>query len=213
MVPERSFRKGYNQIELFLVSGPTDRPRLQATINVQTEVDHYSISNSDGRETIETPEGKTIPIVPGAVGGNVERGILESDLVTIVGWSADLRDFRPAESVLVVADGEVIHIARPNLDRPDVAAHFGKDEISRSGFQLMLSAGALGDPASSEVRVIALSSYGVASELTYGEEYAWGNRRSEGRTAAIEHSDPEQVQGTLYQLIVKEMLSFQPAES
>ena len=191
MVPERSFRKGYNRIELYLVSGPTDRPRLQATTNVQTEVNHYSISNSDGRETIETPEGNTIPIVPGAVGGNVERGIRESDVVTIVGWSADLRSSQPAESVLVVANGEVIHIARPNLDRPDVAAHFGKDDLVRSGFRLTLPLGSVGDPASSEVRVIALSSYGVASELDYGEEYAWGKRAGDRHPTVVIQPDSE----------------------
>ena len=70
IVPERSFRKGYNHVEFFVVSGPTDRPRLRAPHITRRGTTHYSISILNGRETIATPGGQMVPIVPGAVGGN-----------------------------------------------------------------------------------------------------------------------------------------------
>ena len=191
IVPERSFRNGYNSVELFMVSGPTDRPRLLAPANVRPGMSNYSLTRLHGRESIETPEGRIVPIVPGAMGGNVDRGIQQGDVGIIRGWAADLRGWQPAESILVLLNGEVVHLVQPNRTRPDVAAHYGKPDLARSGFVLMFVSEALGDSANAEVRVIALSSHGVASELTYGEEYAWGNRPKKTQPAPVQLSDFE----------------------
>ncbi len=191
MVPETSFREGYNSVELFVVSGPTDRPRLLAPANVRPGMSNYSLTRLHGRESIETPEGRIVPIVPGAMGGNVDRGIQQGDVGIIRGWAADLRGWQPAESILVLLNGEVVHLVQPNRTRPDVAAHYGKPDLARSGFVLMFVSEALGDSANAEVRVIALSSHGVASELTYGEEYAWGNRPKHTQPAPVQLSDFE----------------------
>ena len=191
IVPERSFRKGYNHVELFVVSGPTDRPRLRAPHITRRGTTHYSISILNGRETIATPGGQMVPIVPGAVGGNVDRGIHRADVAAIGGWAADLRAWQPAESILVLVNGEVVRLVRPHLERPDVASHFGKPDLVNSGFLLHMPPETIGDPANAEVRVIALSSHGVASELTYGEEYAWGNRPKKTQPAPVQLSDFE----------------------
>ena len=191
IVPERSFRNGYNSVELFVVSGPTDRPRLLAPANVRPGMSNYSLTRLHGRESIETPEGRIVPIVPGAMGGNVDRGIQQGDVGIIRGWAADLRGWQPAESILVLLNGEVVHLVQPNRTRPDVAAHYGKPDLARSGFVLMFVSEALGDSANAEVRVIALSSHGVASELTYGEEYAWGNSPKHTQPAPVQLSDFE----------------------
>ena len=191
IVPERSFRNGYNSVELFVVSGPTDRPRLLAPANVRPGMSNYSLTRLHGRESIETPEGRIVPIVPGAMGGNVDRGIQQGDVGIIRGWAADLRGWQPAESILVLLNGEVVHLVQPNRTRPDVAAHYGKPDLARSGFVLMFVSEALGDSANAEVRVIVLSSHGVASELTYGEEYAWGNRPKHTQPAPVQLSDFE----------------------
>ena len=191
IVPERSFRKGYNHVELFVVSGPTDRPRLRAPHITRRGTTHYSISILNGRETIATPGGQMVPIVPGAVGGNVDRGIHRADVAAIGGWAADLRAWQPAESILVLVNGEVVRLVRPHLERPDVASHFGKPDLVNSGFLLHMPPETIGDPANTDVRVIALSSHGVASELTYGEEYAWRRRRDETQPAPVQLSDFE----------------------
>ena len=191
IVPERSFRKGYNHVELFVVSGPTDRPRLRAPHITRRGTTHYSISILNGRETIATPGGQMVPIVPGAVGGNVDRGIHRADVAAIGGWAADLRAWQPAESILVLVNGEVVRLVRPHLERPDVASHFGKPDLVNSGFLLHMPPETIGDPANAEVRVIALSRHGVASELTYGEEYAWGNRPKHTQPAPVQLSDFE----------------------
>jgi hypothetical protein len=125
------------------------------------------------------------------MGGNVDRGIQQGDVGIIRGWAADLRGWQPAESILVLLNGEVVHLVQPNRTRPDVAAHYGKPDLARSGFVLMFVSEALGDSANAEVRVIALSSHGVASELTYGEEYAWGNRPKKTQPAPVQLSDFE----------------------
>jgi hypothetical protein len=132
-----------------------------------------------------------VPIVPGAVGGNVDRGIHRADVAAIGGWAADLRAWQPAESILVLVNGEVVRLVRPHLERPDVASHFGKPDLVNSGFLLHMPPETIGDPANAEVRVIALSSHGVASELTYGEEYAWGNRPKKTQPAPVQLSDFE----------------------
>ena len=191
IVPERSFRKGSNQVELFVVSGPTDRPRLLAPHIMRTGTNHYSISILNGRETIATPGGEMVPIVPGAVGGNVDRGIQKPDVAFVSGWAADLRGSQPAESILLLVNGEVVRLGRPHIERPDVAAHYGKPDLVKSGFLLGIPSETLGDPATTEVRVIALSRHGVASELTYGEEYAWGNRPKKTQPAPVQLSDFE----------------------
>ena len=191
IVPETSFRKGHNRVELYVVSGPADGPSVRAPANARAATSNYSLSKLDGRETIETPEGQLILIVPGAVGGTVDRGIQEADAAIIVGWAADLRGWQPAESILVLLNGEVVHLVQPNRTRPDVAAHYGKPDLARSGFVLMFVSEALGDSANAEVRVIALSSHGVASELTYGDEYAWGNRPKKTQPAPVQLSDFE----------------------
>ena len=191
IVPERSFRKGYNHVELFVVSGPTDRPRLRAPHITRRGTTHYSISILNGRETLATPGGQMVPIVPGAVGGNVDRGIHRADVAAIGGWAADLRAWQPAESILVLVNGEVVRLVRPHLERPDVASHFGKPDLVNSGFLLHMPPETIGDPANAEVRVIALSRHGVASELTYGEEYAWGNRPKKTQPAPVQLSDFE----------------------
>ena len=173
IVAEKSFREGYNHVEVFVVSGPSDRPQLRVAINRQTDIS-YSLSQSNGREIVTRLEDQIVPIIPGAMGGTVDQGGAEGDVAIIAGWAADLRSSQPAESVLVLVNGIVIHVGRPNLARQDVADHFGNGDLLMSGFRLMFPPGALGDPADSEVRVVALSSYGVASELIYGERYVWG---------------------------------------
>ena len=191
IVPERSFRKGYNHVELFVVSGPTDRPRLRAPHITRRGTTHYSISILNGRETIATPGGQMVPIVPGAVGGVVDRSIQRADVAAIGGWAADLRGSQPAESILVLVNGEVVRLVRPHIGRPDVASHFGKPDLVNSGFELGIPSETIGDPANTVVRVIALSSHGVASELTYGEEYAWRRRRDETQPSAVQLLDLE----------------------
>ena len=143
---------------------------------------NYSISISNGKEAIETPEGKVIPVVSGSVTGTVDQGKLAQfgtglKMALISGWAADIQGSQPASEIILIANGTVIYAGPPSLERPDVAIHFGDDALTKSGFALSVPASALGegDPADAEVRVFALSREGLASELVYGQEFEWSD--------------------------------------
>ena len=138
----------------------------------------YSISLSNGRESITTPEGEIVPVIPGAVNGTVDQGILVKrksgvGVAFVSGWAADVNSSSPAREVLLLANGKVIYAVPLTFERQDVARHFDKDTLAWSGFGLMFPSSLLGDPETAEVRAIAVSGDGVASELIYGEEFEW----------------------------------------
>ena len=54
------------------------------------------------------------------------------------GWAADVNLDGRIEEVQVVVNGEVVQRCEPFYDRPDVAAHFQKDEILQSGWNCYL---------------------------------------------------------------------------
>ena len=142
----------------------------------------YSISISDGKEAIATPQRQVVQVVSGVVSGTVDKGFVShvrpgDNLVAVSGWAADIEESQPASQILIIVDGSVIYAGPPTLERQDVARHFGDDALVNSGFALLLPASLLGegDPAEAEVRVFALSKKDVASELSYGPEFDWSN--------------------------------------
>ncbi len=154
--------------------------RLTVTVVEDVLEADYSILTTDDEEAIITPESRLIPVIPEAVRGHVDKGKLArlgsgTDMAFISGWAADIQRSQPASAILIIANGAVIYAGPPTFERPDVARHFGNDALVKSGFALLLPAIMLGEgnPAGAEVRVFALSSDGVASELVYDEEFEW----------------------------------------
>ncbi|MDQ6945985.1 MAG: hypothetical protein M3256_06855 [Actinomycetota bacterium] len=90
--------------------------------------------------------------------------------VTVTGWALDRSRTAAAVRILVTAGGQVVAEGRPGLSRPDVAASLGQAGSEMSGYQLQVPPGQALDArgALRPIRVFALSSAGMASELRYG---------------------------------------------
>ena len=90
--------------------------------------------------------------------------------VTVTGWALDRSRTDAAVRILVTSGGQVIGEGRPGLSRPDVAASLGQAGSEMSGYQLQIPAGQALDAGGAlrPIRVFALSSAGMASELRYG---------------------------------------------
>ncbi|MDQ6947971.1 MAG: hypothetical protein M3256_17320 [Actinomycetota bacterium] len=90
--------------------------------------------------------------------------------VTVTGWALDRSRTAAAVRILITAGGQVVAEGRPGLSRPDVAASLGQAGSEMSGYQLQIPAGQALDASGAlrPIRVFALSSAGMASELRYG---------------------------------------------
>jgi hypothetical protein len=89
--------------------------------------------------------------------------------VISAGWAGDLATGQAASQVVLTAGGKVIGSAVPSIDRPDVAAVYGKPGLEISGYRLSVSLpdSVLSDPSSTRsLRIYGVSAGGVATELT-----------------------------------------------
>ncbi len=179
VVPETAFREGGNVVEIFVVSGPADRPRLTRTEHASART--YSLSGPPGsdRETLVSSDGSVIPVVPGAVRGRLDSATVGAEGLALDGWAADVTHMQPPEAVLVFVDGKFDHAAATTVNRYDVVKRFGSEALRRSGFSVDLPAQRLADMGRVRVRVFALSKAGVASELDYFWTRPEGSARGE----------------------------------
>lgn len=88
--------------------------------------------------------GPTRPVAPvAAIGGYIDRVEAEGPDVVIVGWAADLEGRANALRVAVTDGNTEIAAARPDRERPDVAAALENSALLRSGFVLRVPVEAL----------------------------------------------------------------------
>lgn len=166
IVPETAFQAGKNDVEIFVVSEIEGQLRLHRTKN-QSAL--YSLTSSTGEsgETIKSSNGTFIRVIPGALQGFLDAGVVENDRVTFVGWAADVKNFQLPEAILIFVDGKFFYSRRTNVDRPDIVKAYENTAFQMAGFYYTLPLGSFRNVANSEVRVFALSKNGVASELNY----------------------------------------------
>ena len=163
-IPERAFRPGANEVDVHVVLPSGALARVGGT----GESARFALA-PDGR-SIETPQGRTVPVRPEALAGVVEDWFLERDTVRFGGWAGDLRARRPATNVLVFADGKLVYSGTPSVGRAELGTrHPG---LGRSGFVVELRRELVGDGGTVELRFFALRG-DAASELTYAEGFPW----------------------------------------
>ena len=92
MVPESAFVAGSNRIQAFLISGPPERVELTALRDLRRTT--YSLMRSGSEEIIASSAGETVPVVFGAVRGNVDIVTRKMGYIRFVGWAADVADKR-----------------------------------------------------------------------------------------------------------------------
>ena len=111
-----------------------------------------------------SPQAPTHPVAPMTLAAAPDP----NGIVTFEGWAGDIATGNPAHEVVVTVGGKAVATVAPSLGRPAEAAVAGKPGFATSGFQLAarVSDQLLMDPNGlASLRVFALSSQGVASEL------------------------------------------------
>ena len=93
--------------------------------------------------------------------------------VSLMGWASDGAHRKPADLVVVFVNGEADHDRHTVWRRKDIATRFEAPSLVESGFRISLPRFVFERDPTPIVRVFAVSSTGVASELGYRPEYQY----------------------------------------
>ena len=143
------------------------------------DVSYFLAEDADGlagKELIMAPSGATVRIASGAMDGAVDTVLQQDERTQISGWASDGSHRRPADQVAVFVDREANHYGHAVVRRSDLVEGFKSPSLEQAGFRISLPARIFKRDPSPVVRVFAISSTGVASELRYRAEYEDGVR-------------------------------------
>jgi hypothetical protein len=118
----------------------------------------------NGGNVITVTNGRRIPVRPGALEGFVEKRVESPTGVEVSGWATDPDHPGAPLWVLTFAGGRNVYWSTPDVARADVLRRFGRRGRPAPGFRFVVPRSAL-PPARQELRILALSSRGVATEL------------------------------------------------
>ena len=143
ILPDDAFVAGYNDLELFAVSGPSDAPVLE-TIAVEDNTRFQMENAEDGRVTrLLDSEGGSWPVVQrSTVTGYVDAaGWPEAEYETfgpkdlyLHGWALDRRSMQPVDRVVYFANEVFAGSSRIDVERPANAEFYETDDVLVSGF-------------------------------------------------------------------------------
>ena len=133
-------------------------------------------NRAGSEESIVSPQGETIRIVPGNMDGAVDAVSQEKAQTRVSGWASDGEHRRPADQVIVFVDGEANHYGHKVVSRSDLVEAFGAPSLLRASFDIVLPGLVFERDRPPIVRVFAISASGIASELRYLSEYLDGSR-------------------------------------
>jgi hypothetical protein len=172
IVPEEAFRSGKNKVEVFLVTENNNKPVLSRTKNKQGET--YTLTSS---ELVVPSSGEAIPTTSDYILGFLDLAEVQGDNVLFYGWAANVKEFRPVDTIAIFVNGEFLYSGYCNLDRPDLAEGYKNPNMLMAGFKYNIPLSLFKDISNSEVRLFAISKKDLASELYYPKEYKWGTPR------------------------------------
>ena len=132
IVPASSFGAGSNSVRVFVVRGEGAARRLAPLESRRPE--SYRLVEEDGQTTVRGG-GRDIAVSDGAVQGFVDSGLPDDQSVLLSGWAVGSDDRRPADTILVFLRDRLVAQGTPSLERPDIAAKFGKSALM-SGFRI-----------------------------------------------------------------------------
>lgn len=177
VVPERSFREGTNNIEVFAIqSGPGRVATLEPLTKTRADILRIEAARGKGEssERIVSANGVRIPIIHGALVGRLAQVVRgDSGETEFIGWAADLVHSQPVSKVLVFADGKLVRTAATNWHTPRVARYLGHPDFVNSGFWFSLPAKTLENIHELRLFAVSRSQPEVASELIYPRGYHW----------------------------------------
>lgn len=172
IVPESSFHKGKNEVEVFVVSEGDGQLQLLRTKSRST-LTYFLAESSEHSEIITSSNGRSIRVIPNALKAHLDIVDVRKDHFVLSGWAADVKNSQLAEAIMIFADGEFFYSGRCNLDRPDLVKAFDNAALQGAGFSYLFPLSVFKNITNSEVRIFAVSKTGKASELKYPKEYKW----------------------------------------
>ena len=175
MIPPESLTAGGNRVDFFAIHPETDgEPRL-APLSPWRRM--YTLERRAGGrgEKIVSEDGRVFPVRRNAVAGRVDRAVRRGGEMRVGGWAADLKHGEPATTLVFFSAGEFLFAAAPNRARPALGKKLS-DPAALLGFRYGFSSRLLSNVRSPEIRIFALSSRGVASELLYVKKNPWRRR-------------------------------------
>ena len=148
----------------------------------------YSLATSPDtlEESLASPDGETIRIIPAAMDGAVDVVRQQEGRTWFSGWASDNAHRTPADRIAVFVHGEADHYGHTEVSRSDLVDGFGSPSMARAGFDVVLSEPVFEQDQPPMVRVFAISPTAVASELWYRSEYPDGPHQRRLGTSARE---------------------------
>jgi hypothetical protein len=176
LLPEEGFQPGFNELDLFAVSGQVNDPVLQ-TIEFSNSRRFHLQRGTEGQiVALSDSTGESWEIVNGdVIRGAIDEAfwdltdISRSDLkdLHVAGWAANEGTTRPADQIVIFVNGVFAGTASVDRERPDMQSAYQTAQMQFSGFRGSLSQ--FLPVASLDVRAYALSG-GFAAELPITEE-------------------------------------------
>ena len=173
VVPESSFKKGRNEIQVFVISELEGKIYLKPTIRQAARKYSYISPRSDTSEMLICSDGESVPVMRNALKGHLGIADIQSNQLFFAGWAADVENADLPKAVVIFVDGKFFHSGHCNVSRPDVAKHFNDPALEGSGFRYTFPLSLFKDIDNSEIRFFAVSKKNVASELQYPKGYKW----------------------------------------
>jgi hypothetical protein len=125
----------------------------------------YFLRENGANVSLVTSTGTILPVQQNAVRGILQHPALAGASLIISGWAIDEKAHRPAENVILFADGRHVGSLPIKIERKDLAGWLGKDYV-KSGFYQEMPKALF---AKHVLRAFAIAS-GRASELGYYRE-------------------------------------------
>lgn len=129
-------------------------------------VDSYRL-NPDGTNLVG-PDGKQIPVRPGASEGYVDNVVVVGSSISVTGWAAAGTLVAPADQVVAVSGGVGVAGITPAEARPDLVEAYGEPAIEHSGFTFLVERSALDCTEAPGLTVFGVAEAGASSLTMVG---------------------------------------------
>lgn len=121
-----------------------------------------------GGTVLVDPDGKRIPVRPGASKGYVDNVTTAGSSISVTGWAAAGTLAAPADQVVAVSGGDGVAAIAPTVARPDLVEAYGKPAIEFSGFTLLVKRSALDCAETPGLTVFGIAEAGASSLTLVG---------------------------------------------